>query len=151
MEVDSERQMTAVTETEESDQPDSEQAESQVQEQSEQPESQVQIQIEQLEGQVPVQIEQPESETPVQSTQQPESQVQAVDQADRLLKLPLSRVKTIIKMDPDVTLASQEAVVALTKAAVRVVQDCTVLAIYCLKLKDFQFHYIELSPPVFLF
>lgn len=35
---------------------------------------------------------------------------------DRLIKLPLSRVKHIMKCDPDVTLASQEAVVALAKA-----------------------------------
>ncbi|XP_060606867.1 DNA polymerase epsilon subunit 4-like [Ruditapes philippinarum] len=35
---------------------------------------------------------------------------------DRLLKLPLSRVKSIMKSDPDVTLASQDAVVALAKA-----------------------------------
>lgn len=35
---------------------------------------------------------------------------------DRLIKLPLSRVKNIMKSDPDVTLASQDAVVALAKA-----------------------------------
>lgn len=35
---------------------------------------------------------------------------------DRLIKLPLTRVKHIMKSDPDVTLASQEAVVALAKA-----------------------------------
>lgn len=40
-----------------------------------------------------------------------------VDTNDRLLKLPLSRVKTIMKVDPDVSLASQEAVVAIAKAA----------------------------------
>ncbi|KAK3578702.1 hypothetical protein CHS0354_008560 [Potamilus streckersoni] len=36
---------------------------------------------------------------------------------DKLLKLPLSRVKSIMKSDPDVTLASQEAVILLAKAA----------------------------------
>ncbi|XP_045214220.2 DNA polymerase epsilon subunit 4-like [Mercenaria mercenaria] len=35
---------------------------------------------------------------------------------DRLIKLPLTRVKNIMKSDPDVTLASQDAVVALAKA-----------------------------------
>ena len=35
---------------------------------------------------------------------------------DRLIKLPITRVKYIMKSDPDVTLASQEAVVALAKA-----------------------------------
>ncbi|XP_052107013.1 DNA polymerase epsilon subunit 4-like [Mytilus californianus] len=35
---------------------------------------------------------------------------------ERLMKLPLSRIKVIMKTDPDVTLASQEAVVALCKA-----------------------------------
>ena len=36
--------------------------------------------------------------------------------SDRIIKLPLTRIKTIMKSDPDVTLASQEAVVALAKA-----------------------------------
>ncbi|XP_005989930.1 DNA polymerase epsilon subunit 4 [Latimeria chalumnae] len=35
----------------------------------------------------------------------------------RLAKLPLSRVKALIKADPDVTLASQESVFILAKAA----------------------------------
>ncbi|CAG2255669.1 POLE4 [Mytilus edulis] len=35
---------------------------------------------------------------------------------ERLMRLPLSRIKVIMKTDPDVTLASQEAVVALCKA-----------------------------------
>ena len=70
--------------------------------------------------------DQPAPEEPERQVQeqtcQPEGQVQTADQTDRLLKLPMSRVKTIIKMDPDVTLASQEAVVTLTKAAVRIFQ-----------------------------
>ncbi|XP_041360305.1 DNA polymerase epsilon subunit 4-like [Gigantopelta aegis] len=48
------------------------------------------------------------------------SQSQGADQApvcDKLIKLPLTRVKHIIKTDPDVTLASSEAVVTLAKAA----------------------------------
>lgn len=35
---------------------------------------------------------------------------------DRIIQLPLSRIKVIMKTDPDVTLASQEAVVAIAKA-----------------------------------
>ena len=68
--------------------------------------------------------DQPDPEHPgrqvEEQTNQPESQVQTTEQSDRLLKLPMSRVKTIIKMDPEVTLASQEAVATLTKAAVRI-------------------------------
>ncbi|ESP05692.1 hypothetical protein LOTGIDRAFT_89209, partial [Lottia gigantea] len=36
---------------------------------------------------------------------------------ERLIRLPITRIKHIIKTDPDVTLASSEAVVALAKAA----------------------------------
>ena len=43
----------------------------------------------------------------------------AVEQNDRILKLPVSRIKSIIKMDPEVTLASQEAVATIAKATVR--------------------------------
>ncbi|XP_046353397.1 DNA polymerase epsilon subunit 4-like [Haliotis cracherodii] len=48
-----------------------------------------------------------------------EIQSQTTEQSgsDRLFKLPLSRIKHIIKSDPDVSLASQEAVVSLAKAA----------------------------------
>ena len=35
---------------------------------------------------------------------------------ERLIQLPLSRIKTIMKSDPAVTLASQEAIITLTKA-----------------------------------
>lgn len=37
----------------------------------------------------------------------------------RLARLPLARVKALVKADPDVTLASQEAVFVLARAAVR--------------------------------
>ena len=48
-------------------------------------------------------------------------QSQSADQApasDKLIKLPLARVKHIIKTDPDVTFAGSEAVITLAKAAV---------------------------------
>ena len=37
---------------------------------------------------------------------------------ERLLKLPLTRIKSIIKLDPDVTLVSNDAVVLIAKATV---------------------------------
>ncbi|KAL3873621.1 hypothetical protein ACJMK2_036716 [Sinanodonta woodiana] len=47
----------------------------------------------------------------------PNPQKSDVPANDKLLKLPLSRIKSIMKSDPDVTLASQEAVILLAKAA----------------------------------
>ncbi|KAL4238451.1 DNA polymerase epsilon subunit 4 [Mactra antiquata] len=44
-------------------------------------------------------------------------------QNERLIQLPLSRVKQIMKSDPDVTLANQEAVVALARATELFVQS----------------------------
>ncbi|XP_076441441.1 uncharacterized protein LOC143280611 [Babylonia areolata] len=59
-----------------------------------------------------------EEEPDVQGvTEQMDGQAQASDFSDRVFRLPLSRVKHIIKMDPDVTLASQEAVVTIARAA----------------------------------
>ena len=40
------------------------------------------------------------------------------DKIERVNRLPLTRIKHIIKMDPDVTLASQDAVIMIAKAAV---------------------------------
>ena len=39
---------------------------------------------------------------------------------EKLLRLPISRVKKIMKMDPDVNIASQEAVFLITKATVSI-------------------------------
>lgn len=55
------------------------------------------------------------------STQDPtepsgNSESKSPNSNERLMRLPLSRIKVIMKTDPDVTLASQEAVVALCKA-----------------------------------
>lgn len=46
------------------------------------------------------------------------SQTTDATTTDRLIHLPLTRVKHIIKSDPDVSLASQEAVIMLSKACV---------------------------------
>lgn len=40
------------------------------------------------------------------------------EKVERINRLPLTRIKHIIKMDPDVTLASQDAVLMIAKAAV---------------------------------
>lgn len=45
------------------------------------------------------------------------SATQDASATERVFKLPLTRVKAIMKSDPDVSLASSEAVVALAKAA----------------------------------
>ena len=37
---------------------------------------------------------------------------------EKLLKLPLGRVRNIVKMDPDVNLVNQEALFLITKSAV---------------------------------
>lgn len=40
---------------------------------------------------------------------------------EKLLRLPISRIKKLMKTDPDVCLASREAVFLITKATVRIV------------------------------
>jgi DNA polymerase epsilon subunit 4 len=40
------------------------------------------------------------------------------EKSERILRLPLARVKHIMKMDPDVHFASQEAVFLITKSTV---------------------------------
>lgn len=42
------------------------------------------------------------------------------EKTEKLSKLPLNRIKNLIKLDPDVGLASQEAVFVLSKATVRI-------------------------------
>jgi len=45
------------------------------------------------------------------------------EQREKLVQLPLGRIKTIIKMDPDVSMVNQEAVFLITKSAVNSVQQ----------------------------
>lgn len=40
------------------------------------------------------------------------------EQREKLVQLPLGRIKTIIKMDPEVSMVNQEAVFLITKSAV---------------------------------
>jgi len=40
------------------------------------------------------------------------------EKAERVIKLPLSRIRTIIKTDSDVTIASHDAVILIAKATV---------------------------------
>lgn len=42
-------------------------------------------------------------------------------------QLPLTRVKNVIKSDPDITLASQEAVILIAKVGFRLYVWCTTL------------------------
>uniref|UniRef100_A0A1B6C1F2 Transcription factor CBF/NF-Y/archaeal histone domain-containing protein n=1 Tax=Clastoptera arizonana TaxID=38151 RepID=A0A1B6C1F2_9HEMI len=46
----------------------------------------------------------------------PEDGEQTNEKVERLSKLPLARIKSIMKTDPDVNLASQEAVFLISKA-----------------------------------
>lgn len=43
------------------------------------------------------------------------------NQKQRIIRLPLSRIKTIMKLDPDCILVSQDSVFLVTKATVRIV------------------------------
>lgn len=43
----------------------------------------------------------------------------------RLAKLPLSRIKALMKADPDVSLASQESVFIIAKATVSETSSCS--------------------------
>jgi hypothetical protein len=45
---------------------------------------------------------------------------QEEEKSEKVLRLPFSRVKHIMKIDPDVNLASQEAVFLITKSTVSV-------------------------------
>lgn len=49
----------------------------------------------------------------------PQAQAPTSAPGARLSRLPLARVKALVKADPDVTLAGQEAIFILARAAVR--------------------------------
>lgn len=67
------------------------------------------------------------NKTTGEETQTTAAPVQSVA-SQKLVRLPISRVKALMKSDPDVSLASQEAVFIISKATVRlgrrVVCDC---------------------------
>ncbi|KAI0232583.1 DNA polymerase epsilon subunit 4 [Lamellibrachia satsuma] len=47
------------------------------------------------------------------------------EKTERIVKLPLSRIKHMVKLDPDVTLASQDAVLMIARATELFIQDLT--------------------------
>jgi len=55
----------------------------------------------------------------------------ALERTERLLRFPLTRIKTIIKTDNDVTIASLDAVVLIAKATVcsRALVECSNIGI----------------------
>jgi hypothetical protein len=56
------------------------------------------------------------------------------EKAEKLVRFPLTRIKHLVKMDPDVNLCSNEALFLLTKATVKKLLDCKVIVhhtIYC--------------------
>ncbi|OWF46992.1 DNA polymerase epsilon subunit 4-like [Mizuhopecten yessoensis] len=61
-------------------------------------------------------------DTPNQDPDVGDSSAQEPSSNERITKLPITRVKAIMKSDPDVSLASSEAVVALAKAAEMFIQ-----------------------------
>ncbi|CAH1775230.1 unnamed protein product [Owenia fusiformis] len=46
----------------------------------------------------------------------PEPETEEVEKTERIVRFPITRIKTIMKQDPDVNLASQEAVALIAKA-----------------------------------
>jgi len=55
-----------------------------------------------------------------------------LERTERLLKFPLTRIKTIMKTDSDVTIASLDAVVLIAKATVRTERGSVVTMILSL-------------------
>lgn len=60
-----------------------------------------------------------EEEGPSGEAAAPQPQAPTSAPGARLSRLPLARVKALVKADPDVTLAGQEAIFILARAAVR--------------------------------
>ena len=59
-----------------------------------------------------------EIETEPEQTQNSTNEEISGEKPNRITKFPMTRIKTIMKTDPDVTLASQESVVLISKATV---------------------------------
>ena len=54
----------------------------------------------------------------VEESVENEADTNPSEKCERIIRLPLTRIKTIMKTDSDVTLASQDAVVLIAKATV---------------------------------
>ena len=52
------------------------------------------------------------------------------EKAEKLVKFPMTRVKHLVKMDPDVNLCSQEALFLITKATVILISKLTMFKLY---------------------
>lgn len=63
--------------------------------------------------------------------------------AEKLVRFPLTRVKHLVKMDPDVNLCSQEALFLITKATVRTHKLC--VSLYLEAFKFFIYHFSLIS------
>ncbi|XP_043841326.1 DNA polymerase epsilon subunit 4 [Dromiciops gliroides] len=61
----------------------------------------------------------------------PPPQAPAASTGPRLSRLPLARVKALVKADPDVTLAGQEAIFILARAAELFVETIAKDAYFC--------------------
>ena len=59
-----------------------------------------------------------QEETEQEFAEELQAQGNDAEKGDKLLKLPLSRIRTIIKQDPEVHLASHDSVVLIAKATV---------------------------------
>ena len=56
------------------------------------------------------------SEKLEESSEKTEENSEEIEKTEKLTKFPLGRIKNIMKMDPDMNMASQEAVFLITKA-----------------------------------
>jgi DNA polymerase epsilon subunit 4 len=65
------------------------------------------------------------ADSPGKDVERAQEENEHEEKSEKILKLPLSRVKHIMKMDPDVHLASQEAVFLITKSTVSVTKALT--------------------------
>uniref|UniRef100_F6WZI7 DNA polymerase epsilon subunit 4 n=2 Tax=Monodelphis domestica TaxID=13616 RepID=F6WZI7_MONDO len=77
----------------------------------------------------PVEEEGPSGEA--ESAAAPQPQAPAASIGPRLSRLPLARVKALVKADPDVTLAGQEAIFILARAAELFVETIARDAYFC--------------------